>query len=580
MPGTVWSRPAARVVALFALALLVRLLFTAATGPDRMWPYGCAFKGDAVVWLRYAWSLQDTWNVGDVALQQRFELGLPLRPPATGYLLAWLWDRAPASVPMLRTVWSVLGALLAPLLYAGTRRTIGEGAATFAGVATALSTGLIMLSSSLDSETPYLLIATAAVVLTPRLVTKASVGMIVVVGALHGVACLFRVEHTLFAMFLVMWTWRQWHAHAGMRLLAASARSLAMVVVALAVTVPWHVHAFAQVERFAREDSSPIQTAGALPWSVAARAEIDTLPGFVRGSAFATIDAIVRHRGGTQVDVADLAVLEEATGSWPEPLANHPWIAIYGPLNFALANHPGASGGFDRALLDAPPPMRGGRDQYPKAWLDSLPQDGALALQYPPHLHLLNHGYREGLGWIANDLGAWLALVARKLTRAWSGLAHGLGGLALPLGPGGVRRAVDMLVPQGWHVLAWQVLVLLALVLSLRPAWANSRAHPFLLWLAAHVVVTVAFFGYARVGAMAVPAAAVVLGLGGAAWLRTSRRLRAWRTIGMVIVALVVGAEVTRWVAGPRWVIDDRVVTSTDPWPADLHVDREVGLRW
>ena len=63
---------------LFLLALGLRLLFWQAT-PDSAAPYPGYYKGDAPSWLAYAGALRDS---------KLFELGLPLRPPGVGYLLA------------------------------------------------------------------------------------------------------------------------------------------------------------------------------------------------------------------------------------------------------------------------------------------------------------------------------------------------------------------------------------------------------------------------------------------------------------------------------------------------------------
>src|SRR5687767_6665572 len=69
-------------LAVFAAALAIRVLFWQA-GPGPAWPHSIFFKGDALVWLEHALSLER----GRV-----FELGLPLRPPGAAWLLALLWD--------------------------------------------------------------------------------------------------------------------------------------------------------------------------------------------------------------------------------------------------------------------------------------------------------------------------------------------------------------------------------------------------------------------------------------------------------------------------------------------------------
>jgi hypothetical protein len=70
------------VGALFVGALAVRLLFWQAA-PGTEWPHSPFFKGDAVVWLEHALSLERG---------RPFQLDLPLRPPGAAYLMALLWD--------------------------------------------------------------------------------------------------------------------------------------------------------------------------------------------------------------------------------------------------------------------------------------------------------------------------------------------------------------------------------------------------------------------------------------------------------------------------------------------------------
>src|SRR5215470_7218564 len=88
-----WRAP----VALFIVALLVRLLFWQATA-DRSWPYSAWYKGDAPVWLDYAQALRAS---------HAFELGLPIHPPAAGYLVAALWNGEAAGVLWLRFCWAL-----------------------------------------------------------------------------------------------------------------------------------------------------------------------------------------------------------------------------------------------------------------------------------------------------------------------------------------------------------------------------------------------------------------------------------------------------------------------------------------
>src|SRR4029079_16566697 len=56
-PAALAERPWAGALLVFAAALAVRLLFWQ-SAPGTEWPHSVFFKGDAVVWLRYALALQ------------------------------------------------------------------------------------------------------------------------------------------------------------------------------------------------------------------------------------------------------------------------------------------------------------------------------------------------------------------------------------------------------------------------------------------------------------------------------------------------------------------------------------------
>src|SRR5687767_1878284 len=77
-PDTLPLRPFAVGLLATAFALLNRVLFVMAT-PDSQWAHSAFFVGDAHVWLQAAAAVREG---------RPFELGLPLRPPGTAYLLA------------------------------------------------------------------------------------------------------------------------------------------------------------------------------------------------------------------------------------------------------------------------------------------------------------------------------------------------------------------------------------------------------------------------------------------------------------------------------------------------------------
>src|SRR5688572_815826 len=200
----VTAPPASRVwlsaAVLFVGALAVRLLFWQAA-PGVGWPHSPFFKGDAVVWLQHALALERG---------RPFELDLPLRPPGAAYLITLLWDGRQQTLPWLRAAWLVQGALIPPLMFVALLRPLGATVAWLASAAAAASTGLILLSSSLNNETPYVLLAVAGIALFEPLRRQPSVPRLFAWSVLHGVGCLLRVEHLLFylaSLALLAFSW-------------------------------------------------------------------------------------------------------------------------------------------------------------------------------------------------------------------------------------------------------------------------------------------------------------------------------------------------------------------------------------
>jgi hypothetical protein len=218
--------------------------------------------------------------------------------------------------------------------------------------------------------------------------------------------------------------------------------------------------------------------------------------------------------------------------------------------------------------LEQAPPLRGGPARYPPALVAGLPP-GDLALEYPPHLRLVARGHAVGAGWIRREPAAFARLALRKLRIFWEGAALGLTGWGLPLGLSGTRRAVDLVTPDAsLPAEAWRLAVL---ALAIAGAWKHRRApalHPWLLFVASRLVVTILFFGYARQGALIAPVIALLAALAAEPWL-PSRRL------GLAI-SLPLVLETARFLAGPSVLIDGRAVHGPDPWPEDLHRSQRV----
>jgi hypothetical protein len=557
---------------LFASALVVRLLFWHAT-PDRSWGYSALYKGDAALWLDYAHALRTG---------RPFELGLPIHPPGTAYLVSWLWDGTAAGIRALRVTWLVLGALLPPLLALVAGRAFGPRPGALAGAAAVSSTALIVLGSSVDGGVPYLLLVVGAFALHDGLLDAPRPSRVAAWSALQALACLIRVEHVLFTTAMLAWLAWRWGRVGLVRLAVAAATFLALLL-------PWHVHAWRSVARFNTADPATTPNEEAflrrleaavqgLSWEPAAEAERGRFPAFVRRTASAFVTATVAHRGGRTVRREDVAVLDEAFGYRPRPLAGFPFVSSYGPLNFALANHGAATGGFSRSLLEAPPSLGGHPERYPPALVQGLPPPD-LALVYPPHLRLFNEGYGVGAAWITAHPLEFTTLALRKLRIFWLGASTGFTGRNLPLGFSGTRRAVDMAAADGPLAAAWSLAWALACAAGV---WAGRRqpaAWPWVILLATKVLVTVAFFGYVRQGAAAVPAILVLAALGVARTPGRRPLTVPWRRGIVAACAVAAAVEAGRWLQRPEIVIDGRPAGAVDPVPADLHRDHRIEVR-
>jgi len=561
---------------LFAVSLGLRLLFWQAT-PDSAWPYSVTFKGDALVWLDYARALR---------AGVPFELGLPVHPPGTGYLLSLVWDGRESGFALLRFTWTVLGAGAVVLFFVAMARSFGSAVAFIAGGVMAASTGLMTLSSSLNSEAPYLVLVAASFALFEDLVPRPRLGPLALWAGLQGLACLFRVEHVLFLVLMLGLLGLAWRRSSASWQSAAAAISLALCAFA-APLLPWHVRAWGAIARFNAaepdaEDARRIEARPGLTWDESALARRKELPAFARPTAAAFVAATVVHRGGQRVRVQDFGLLEEAFGYVPGPIARFPFVSSYGPLNFALANDAGAGGGFSTALLEQAPRLLGGPGRYPPGLVAGLPPP-QLALVYPPHLKLFNEGYSVGGGWIARNPGAFVGLLWRKLGIFWSGAALGFTGYDFPLGASGARRAVDLLVPDGgpW-IGAWRLAVLAACLAGAASGFPRLALWPWLLFLLSKVATTALFFGYARQGATAFPVVALLVALGAERWVLP--RLTRYRERGALLALLgatvLLGAETARWWQRPRARIDGQEVGARDPFPGDVHRDQRIEITY
>ncbi|MCP3961398.1 MAG: glycosyltransferase family 39 protein [bacterium] len=565
---------------LFAFALVLRLLFWQAT-PDSAGAYSAYYKGDAATWLAYAEALQQ---------DRPFELGLPLRPPGAAYLIALLWNGTNAGVGWLRLLWCLMGAATVLLIYGAVLRSFSFAAALVTGFLCACSTGLMMLSTSLDNETPYLLLVAGCLYLWQPVRQRSGGHLLVAWSALHAMACLVRVEHALFFAIVtvhlaVAWTLEKggWRRSLGRTLGALSCFAL--------VLLPWQLHASSTIRRFntvpetlnaATENAHQQleQALGHLSWLPDADAERERLPAFCRRTAANFVAATVATRGRLEVRGEDFDLLADAFGTRPEPVGERPFLVLYGGLNFYLANNAGAPGGFGRVPLEQPPLLAGGASSYPRMLVQGLPPP-QLNFTYPPHLEIVNRGYLLGLEWIRSHPGDFMKLAVEKLRIFWQGAALGAGGYNLPLGLSGARRAVDLVVPEGGVSVVWRFGALGLCALGLLAGRRHEALFPWLWFLASKVAVTVAFFGYARHGATVIPVLALLAALAAERWIpgvtgllreRDGRWLRPCAAAMLLLVAV----EGARWFDGPTVTLDGEAVSAADPFPVDEYRDRRL----
>ena len=552
----------------FAGALAIRFLYWRATA-DSPWPHTAAFKGDALLWLDYARALRGG---------QPFELGLPIHPPGTAYLVAALWSGS-GGFGLLKVFWCALGAGAAALGSAAIARAFGATVGAIAGVVMAGSSGLLMLSTSLNGEAPYLALVAAGFWLLPGAEDLPAVRRVAAWAALQALACLFRVEHVMFVVLVVAFM-------AARALRRGSLRQAAGVVAVAAGAfvlplVPWHLSAWHAIARF--NDGPPVtpdavrgvlERFRGIPWEPGARARLAALPVFVRDQSEAFVVATVAHRGGARVRERDLDVLREAFGVEPRPLGRRPFISLYGPLNFALANHPDAPAGFGHAALDRLPPLAGGAAAYPAILVGGLPPR-TLALTYPPHLALVNDGYAMGWRWLAAAPVGAMRRARARLGRFGEGAATTLTGYGLPAGLSGTRYAVDITVADGRIASTWRMIILAVSLAGLAAGWRRAALYPWLFLFVTKAAAAVAFFGYARLGATTIPAVALLLALAMERWWPARSEGRGRRAAGIVL-AIMVALEGVRCLQHPGLALDGDAAGSLDPVPSADHVDHRL----
>ncbi|MBI2372816.1 MAG: glycosyltransferase family 39 protein [Deltaproteobacteria bacterium] len=509
------------------------------------------------------------------------ELGLPLRPPGTGLLIALFFSEPTSRGPDVRLLFAVLGAFGAPLGAIAVARSFGARVGAIAGALMACATSSIIVSSSIDAEAPYLLVVLAALAMWPEVIRRR---WLVVFGALNGLALLFRAEHALTLLLFLGPAIASW-ARIESKGVATSA-SRVLLGVALLVA-PWQLHVYRTIHELnANPNQDPTEDSRLLPleatlppirWSSGAESALAKVPAFSRRLVKDFVSATVAHRGRTEVRTEDLLLVRDAFGFQPEPLPEIPLVALYGPMNFYLANNPRASDGFSRRAFEREGPFLGGRESYPDLLFLGPAPIGTIAIQYPPHLEILLHGYRMGFEWLGSDPIGSMQFVLRKANRFLSVLRHGFTSEGLPAGLSGVGWSVDVAVPEGAIAvateLAWLGLMVAGLMKIVRASRARGAVAVWLGLFVSKLVVAMAFFGYARLGVTAFPVVALLVAI----VLERSVAKRE-RLLLSIWVAGALAIEVARFTWPPEVRVDGELIGRVDSLPPAVHRDRSISV--
>jgi hypothetical protein len=354
--------------------------------------------------------------------------GLPYHPPlfpaCLGMLYQLLGEPQGSAYPYKLSL-ALLNAATVAFTWAWWRKVLGTSWSLLAAALFATSFGWLLLSTTYSNEGLYALFLSATCALLVW--NRGALTWVTagLLGAVMALGSLTRAEHLYLWPFLLAYAWLQRDPQAAVR--AQLLRWAAALGIFAAVMAPWTLE--------------------------------------------------------------NARVLRELNARAPElePLPVLAPVTVYGPINFAMANQAGATGGFTPDLVN------------------KLGHDGQLDPFNPAHRHLLLHGYGEGLRWMREHPADAARLIAAKLGRWLDGLSLGFGASNLPAGLRGARAPVDLFVPESaWLKWPFALLLLLGAALSL---YAPYRAFSlFTLVLLHRALITAAFFGYARGMLVAFPA--------------------------------------------------------------------------
>ncbi len=432
-------------VGLTLLAWVHRLAFLR-SNRDWSWPYTIFYEGDSEVFFTYARALLK----GEL-----YDNGIPFHPPGFAWLLAFVHGLLGAGGPTDRVPYfavkaavALIGSASVGLLYLLARPYVGRTVALLASLFAAWSFGLYVLHVAPVTEGTYQTLLFACLLLWTR-----------------------RFEHPLTApvppgepvprragpvgaVFLGLLL--------GALALIRAEGALAGLLLGCTGLAGWY--------RTQRSEPAGGRLRALRPWAL-------LLLGWVLAVAPWTV------RNAFQLSAANQRL------GLAEPLPTFVPLTIYGPINLALANNPQADGTFSRAFLS------------------SASHSGMLDLKDPQHLQFMLHGDAMARDWALAHPGDALRLLGRKWGHFFEAWRLGWTQWNLPGGLAGLRRPVDVFVPDSTFAL-WlgAPLAFLGLVLCLGSADGPRRwALLVLLMTLVGLTATGLFFGYVRQGLLYLP---------------------------------------------------------------------------
>lgn len=566
MDRTAWRYGTAVLVT----ALVIRLCFLWGT-PDRRWPHGVLYEGDAPLYVRWAAAIRAV---------KPFEFDLPIHSPGTAFLYSIFGVAPGMDFLPLKIGLCVIGSLSCLLAWRLAYPLVGRGVALAAGLLSAASFGLLVQCTTLNNETLYTFLLLVILAMLLRLADRPALYLAVLLGVVHALAALLRAEHILFFLLSLPYLAVRWMAHSSFRnqRSASGERTVsvpyrlcflfAMSAVFILVPLPWTIRSFRAIQEFNTVGSEPVRfEAAEVPWTPQAIEYLQRLPAFARSPNFRFVTFLAIDARQTVVDEAFVRDFFDQMGYVPRALSRYTFISNQGALSFALANNDLADGGFSTLLLDA-----GSGRSAPGGQVSV----SDFAFANPRHLRLFQEGYRIGWDYLRANPRAAAKLMWNKLTIFVAGLASGFTAWNAPLGGTGLRRPVDQFVVT-WDtiasrpglVLAWRLFIVVLIAAGLAESVKRRTAGLLILVIVYKLLLNLAFYGYTRQAVSILPVTYIFVALGLVRMLPRRQRILGLLDgrLGSAVVAatavLLIASGVASGVRGWEY----QVYGSGDPAP-------------